>query len=181
MAEDNNRVETSSAQFLHIEVANQSREEVTDMSRQHVEEGRQTELTPVALSTNRRTIEETQNELVDYVVRRMIEVVRPLIINTYHECTQGQYGGSIVPTQLRTGAPSALGSPAIQFGIMMQTTFTIPPIRKLPRDETLPIEPSEGLLYASTDPNGGIARQLVIDENLQRGHQVAQIQGLPVI
>ncbi|KAI6705972.1 hypothetical protein NL676_008934 [Syzygium grande] len=95
MAKDNNRAETSSAQFLHIEVANQSREEAADMSRQRVEERRQTELTLVVLSTMRRTIEETQNELTDYVVRRMTEVVRPLIINTYHECTQVNMEGPL--------------------------------------------------------------------------------------
>ena len=59
------------------------------MSRQRVKDRRQTELTPVALSTMRRTIEETQNEFADYVVRCMTEVVRPLIINIYHECMQG--------------------------------------------------------------------------------------------
>ncbi|KAI6673867.1 hypothetical protein NL676_001773 [Syzygium grande] len=63
MAEDNNRAEISSAQFLHTEVANQSREEAADISRQRVEERRQTELTPVVLSTMRQTIEETRAEL----------------------------------------------------------------------------------------------------------------------
>ncbi|KAI6684129.1 hypothetical protein NL676_030042 [Syzygium grande] len=158
MAEDNTRVETSSAQLLHTEIANQSREEVTDMLRQRVEDRRPIELTPVVLSTMRRTNEETQNEFVDYVVRHMTEVVRPLIINTYHECTQGQHGGSNPPTQLRTGYPSALEGPALQFGTMIQTTSTIPPIRKLPRGEILPIAPNEGLPNASLESNRGIAR-----------------------
>lgn len=44
------------------------------------------------LSTMRYTIEETQSEFADYMVRPMIDVVKSLIINTYHECAQGQHG-----------------------------------------------------------------------------------------
>ncbi|KAI6683925.1 hypothetical protein NL676_029838 [Syzygium grande] len=64
---------------------------------------------------------------------------------------------------------------------MMQGTSTISPIRILLRGETLLVAPNEGFPHANVDPNGGVAQQTVIDENLRGGHQVSQVQGPPMI
>lgn len=73
------RIESSTAHAA----PNQTHGDNDDIPRQQVEEPRRTtDVTLVMLSLIRHTIEETQNKITDYMVRRMTNVVRLLLSST---------------------------------------------------------------------------------------------------